>query len=239
MKLRTSWLILFMVLLGISAFAADGPLADVITNAPATNSISKNGTNEVEEPVDPGKNYTNSIGGKLIQVPGGYWAGIYEVTQNEYQQVMGVNGSAFPGESQPVENVCWNDAMTFCEKLTALDLKKKFLPKGYHYTLPTEDEWQSLVGDASLDNAVTSLHALNRAQPSDVGSLAPNNLGLYDIRGNVMEFVFSDPSQPFRFLKGGSYVDFVDVNLRPEFRWYCKPDERMGTFGFRYLLKGP
>jgi formylglycine-generating enzyme required for sulfatase activity len=234
MKLRHLWLVLLTVLLGISAYAAD----DAATNTVTEPVPSKNGTN-VDEPAVPGPTFTNSVNMKLVQVPGGFWAGVYEVTQKEYTAIMGVNGSAFPGDSQPVENVCWNDAVEFCDKLTARDLKKKFLPKGFQYGLPTEDEWQSLVGDATLDNAVTSLGAVNRTQPSDVGSLAPNNLGLYDIRGNVMEFCMSDVSQPFRFLKGGSWQDFVDVNLRPEFRWYCKPDERQGTFGFRVILKGP
>jgi formylglycine-generating enzyme required for sulfatase activity len=43
--------------------------------------------------------------------------------------------------------------------------------------------------------------------------------------------------QPRRFLKGGSWQDSVEINLRPEFRWYCKPDERQNAFGFRGLLK--
>jgi formylglycine-generating enzyme required for sulfatase activity len=238
MKLRYIWWML-MFALALPVLAADGVSADAVTSTGSVTNQSKNGTNDLEEPPVPGKFYTNSVGMKLVQVPGGYWAGVYEVTQKEYLDIMGVNGSAFAGDDQPVENVCWTDAMEFCEKMTARDLKKRALPKGYSYMLPTEDEWQALVGDATLNQAVTSLYAVNRTQTSPVGSLAPNNLGLYDIRGNVMEFCLSDESQPFRFLKGGSWADFVEVNLRPEFRWYCKPDERQGTFGFRCLMKGP
>ena len=133
--------------------------------------------------------------------------------------------------------VSWNDAMEFCRQLTAADLKKNFLPKGYHYSLPTEDEWLSLVGDAPLANAITSLNGNSRSGPSDVGSTPPNNLGLCDVRGNVMEFCLGDVTKPFRFLKGGSWKDNIDVNLRPEFHWWCQPDERMNTFGIRCLLK--
>lgn len=237
MKLRHAFLIL-MVLPVIHLRAEDSapannvPTAGVTTNLPA-----KNGTNEIAEPEAPGKVYTNSAGMMLLQMPGGFWAGKFEVKQSEYEKVVGANPSAFQDELKPVDSVSWNDAMSFCEKMTALDLQKKFLPKGYHYTLPTEDEWQSLVADATLDDAVTSLNGTSRASSSDVGSLGANSLGLYDIRGNVMEFCLCDASQPFRYLKGGSWKDFVDVNLRPEFRWYCKPDETMDTFGFRCLLK--
>jgi formylglycine-generating enzyme required for sulfatase activity len=126
--------------------------------------------------------------------------------------------------------------MTFCKKMTELDLKKKKLPEGYRYVLPTENEWSNLVASATMDQAVASL-TVRRTAPTTVGSLAANSLGLYDVRGNVMEFVLSDESQPYRFLKGGSWADFVEVNLRPEFRWYCRPDEAMNTFGFRCLLK--
>ena len=121
--------------------------------------------------------------------------------------------------------------------MTALDLSKKKIPEGYRYTLPTEEEWTNLLGGATLDSAVTSLTDRSRSGPSDVGSLAPNSLGLYDVRGNVMEFCQSDETKAFRFLKGGSWKDFVDANLRPEFRWYCKPEEKMNTFGFRCVLK--
>jgi formylglycine-generating enzyme required for sulfatase activity len=122
--------------------------------------------------------------------------------------------------------------------MTDLDVKKKAIPDGYHYDLPTEDEWTSLVGGATLDDAVTSLNGNFRTGTSPVGSLRPNSLGLYDVRGNVMEFVRTDESKPYRVLKGGSWQDRVDVNVRPEFRWYATPDERQKNFGFRVVLRG-
>lgn len=203
----------------------------------STNQPAAPATNEIAEAKPPGREFTNSVGMQLVHVPGDFWAGKYEVTQKQYRQVMGDNPSAFPGELHPVENVSWDDAVAFCKKLTELDLKKKFLPEGYHYTLPTEDEWESLVADASLDDAISSIDGNVRTTTSDVGTLHPNSLGLYDVRGNVMEFCMSDESKPFRFLKGGSFQDRTEINLRPEFRWYCKPDERQDVFGIRVLLK--
>jgi formylglycine-generating enzyme required for sulfatase activity len=211
----------------LAAFAADG-------TAEIAAPVSGQDTNAA--PV-PGKIYTNSVGMVLLQMPEGYWAGQYEVTQKEYQKIMGANPSEFTGDTQPVENVSWKNAMDFCDKITAYDFKKKFLPEGFRYTLPTESEWTNLLGGATLESAVTSLGGGRRAGSSPVGSLGPNDLGLYDVRGNVMEFCLGDPTAAFRYLKGGSWADFVDVNLRPDFRWYCKPDETTNTFGFRCLLK--
>lgn len=220
-------LMLFLSFGRITARAAGG----------ATNQPTDSATNLMAEAKPPGAIFTNSTGMQLLKMPGGFWAGKFEVTQKQYQDIIGSNPSEFPGAAQPVEMVSWNEAVEFCSKLTAADLKKKFLPEGFYYTLPTEAEWVSLVGDAALDNAVTSLKGNTRPGPSNVGSTTPNSLGLYDVRGNVMEFCLGDDTKAYRFLKGGSWKDFVDVNLRPEFRWTCKPDERMNTFGIRCLLK--
>lgn len=220
-----------------TTLAADQPSPN--TNAPViavTNTPPPSPTNEVKEIKDPEDIYTNSVDMVLLKV-GGFWAGKFPVTQAEFQKIMGYNPSAFSGGTRPVDSVSYDDATEFCRKMTENDLKEQFLPKGYYYTLPTEDEWQTLVGDAGLDSAVTSLGADSRSGTSPVGSLAANNLGLYDIRGNVSEFCLGDDSKPYRVLKGGSWQDFTEINLRPDFRWYAKPDERRSTFGFRVLLK--
>ena len=209
---------------------ASAPAPIVVTNTPPPPAV----TNDA--PKDPEDIYTNSVDMVLLK-DGGFWAGKFPVTQREFQKVMGYNPSAFSGDSRPVDSVSYEEAVEFCDKMTEKDIKEQSLPKGYFYTLPTEDEWQGLVGDAGLDSAVTSLGAANRSGTSPVGSLPPNNLGLYDIRGNVSEFVLGDDSKPYRVLKGGSWQDFTEINLRPDFRWYCKPDERRNTFGFRCLLK--
>jgi|SRR5882724_2972768 len=223
-------LLLFLSLVGSNALAAGTP-------AGATNQPSDISTNVIEAK-PPGLLFTNSVGMELLKVPGGFWAGKFEVTQKQYQDIMGSNPSEFIATNQPVEMVSWNNAVEFCKKLTAADLKKKLLPEGFYYTLPTEDEWLSLVGNATVEDAITSVKGALRSAPAVVGSTAPNNLGLCDVRGNVMEFCLGDETKPFRFLKGGSWKDFVEMNLRPDFHWWCKPDESANNFGIRCLLKG-
>jgi formylglycine-generating enzyme required for sulfatase activity len=219
----------------LSANAADTPTPTKPSVKPQPTDT--NATNlVVKVAADPDKVFTNSIDMVLLAVPGGFWAGVNLVTQSEYTKVMGGNPSEFVGGSRPVDSITYDDAIAFCQKLTAMDIEKKALPEGYRYTLPTEEEWMSLVDGAGLDSAVTSLDQ-SRSGTSPVGSLAPNELGLYDIRGNLMEFCLSDTSKPFRVLHGGSWHDFAEVNLRPEFRWYGKPDEKLNTFGFRVVLK--
>lgn len=216
----------------LTTIAADPAAPD----SGAKSDKSQSTTSDTKPPEPPGKEFTNSVDMVLLQVPGGFWAGKYEVTQKEYTKVMGSNPSAFPGDTHPVDSISYSDAIEFCKKMTEMDITKKFLPEGYHYTLPTEDEWQSLVAGATADSAVTSLNA-TRTSTSPVGSLAANELGLYDVLGNVTEFCLTDESKPYRLLHGGSWQDFVEVNLRPEFRWYAKPEDKLNTFGFRVLIK--
>ncbi len=201
----------------VVALQAAADQATVASNTSTNQSalVSTNGTkgtNAVVEAKPPGDIYTNSIGMVLIKMPGGFWAGEYEVTQKEYQKIAGTNPSAFAGETRPVDSITWNDALEFCDKLTTHDLETNAVPKGFYYTLPTEDEWQSMVADATLENAVTSQSGA-RESTSPVGSLSPNSLGLYDVRGNLMEFCLTDAAKPYRILHGGSWQDRIEENL--------------------------
>ena len=72
----------------------------------------------------------------------GYWLGQYEVTQAQYEAVMGDNPSWFNGADLPVEYVDWYDARFFCLRLTKLEREAGRLPKGYEYNLPTEAQWE-------------------------------------------------------------------------------------------------
>jgi formylglycine-generating enzyme required for sulfatase activity len=97
-----------------------------------------------------------------VEISRGFWLGRYPVTQGEYQSLMGSNPSLFQAEvvvrkgflgsgrqvkkrslpRHPVEEVCWEDAVAFCRKLTDRERAAGRLPSGYGYRLPTEAEWE-------------------------------------------------------------------------------------------------
>lgn len=135
------------------------------------------------------RNFRNGVGREMVWIPvlkG--WAGAHEVTQEEYERLGGSNPSYFKAPNHPVDSVTWFEAVKFCESLTAHEKALGTLPPGYRYRLPTDEEWNSLVGEQKLDGAVSSLFDRQKST-SPVGSLAPNELGLYDVRGNVWEWV--------------------------------------------------
>ncbi len=158
-----------------------------------------------------GKVFTSSIGMPLVFIEklpagsggkeGGY-VGKYEVTQAEFEKVMGVNPSAFQGDPrQPVENMSWTDASQFCQKLN--EQEKNALPDGMHYALPTEAQWSYFAADAAKEGAV-----VGKIKPDDttapVGSTQlPNKYGLYDVLGNVWEWC--DGSAGDKPYRGGAY----------------------------------
>ena len=140
----------------------------------------------------------------------GYWLGKYEVTQAQYEAVMGINPSAFKGADQPVEWVSWFDATNFCAKLTEIERVAGHLPEGYEFTLPTEAQWEYAcrAGTATAFNNGTNIPTVKQEMDepcsyldkvgwydynSDdtthpVGQKQPNAWGLYDMHGNVWEW---------------------------------------------------
>jgi formylglycine-generating enzyme required for sulfatase activity len=127
--------------------------------------------------------------------------------------------------------------MAFCAKLNSKE--KTDLPDGFSYTLPTQDQWLMLMGNASLSDAVIKLNNGNCSSTAPVGSLGANSLGLYDTRGNVMEWCLDPQDQPYRVLRGGAWDTCVEVNARPVFLWKVKPDDAKNSYGFRVILSGP
>jgi formylglycine-generating enzyme required for sulfatase activity len=179
---------------------------------------------------------TNTVGIVLVKISPGLWAGKFETTQSAYEKITHGNPSNFQGADRPVDSVSWNDAMVFCGKLTAQEQSAKELPDGFNYTLPTQSQWLSLMGDASVKDAVMKLNNPSSSSTAMVGSLGENSLGLFDTRGNVMEWCFDSPDNSVRVLKGGAWDTFSEVNARPEFRWYAPPDEAKNSYGFRVIL---
>ena len=74
-----------------------------------------------------------------VTISKSYYLGLYEVTQGQYENVMGSNPSRFKGSKNPVEMVSWDDAVSFCKKLSELPEEKA---AGREYRLPTEAEWE-------------------------------------------------------------------------------------------------
>ena len=164
-----------------------------------------------------------------------YYIAETEVTQAQWYAVMGTNPSSFTGDDRPVERVSWNEAQVFCRRLSQLT--------GKTYTLPTEAQWEyaarggkkskgykysgsNTIGDVAwcANNSSSQTHAVKQKQP--------NELGLYDMSGNVWEWCSdwygsyrsssqTNPTGPSsgsrRVLRGGSWfgnVGFCRVSLR-------------------------
>src|SRR5205085_1896495 len=143
--------------------------------------------------------------------------GKYEMTQREYQAVVGSTPSQFPGDlNRPVETVSCLDATNYCALLTQQELAAGRIPPGSHYRLPTEAEWEcaARAGTSTRfyygdDPGLTGLtnHAWYGAnsgfKPQPVGLKLPNVWGLYDMEGNVWEWC-QDWYGPY---PGGSTTD--------------------------------
>ena len=174
----------------------------------------------------------------------------YEVTQEEWQAVMGNNPSNFKGSKRPVENVSWNDCQEFIRKLNTMTRKQ--------FRLPTEAEWEFASRDGiksqgykySGSNNLNSVawYADNSGDTThDVGQKSPNELGIYDMSGNVWEWCsdwdgnYSSSSQTnptgsysgsFRVCRGGSRRYYAG-SCRVSFRDRNTPDYRDDYLGFR------
>ena len=206
----------------------------------------------------------------------GFWMGKYEVTQAQWEKVMGNNPSYFKGADRPVEQVSWNDAQEFLKKLNATHPSP--LPRGEQretslsggagggllFRLPSEAEWEYAVragtqtaysfGDnpAQLgEYAWFDGNSGNETHP--VGKKKPNAFGLYDMHGNVWEWVAdtwhdnydgapTDGSiwgslgdEKTKVLRGGSWNDGPDC-CRSAYRLRNAPDGRNNIIGARVVV---
>jgi len=127
-----------------------------------------------------------------------YFIGQTEVTQAQWKAVMGYNPSEFVGDDLPVVTISWNEAMQFCENLN----RTGEAPKGWKFMLPTVIQWEyaacggnkskgyTYSGSNNIDEVAWYMNNSSRTQP--VGKKQANELGLYDMTGNVNEWCLDD-----------------------------------------------
>ncbi len=163
----------------------------------------------------------DAMPGFKVEIKKQFYIGVYEVTQQQWQKIMGNNPSLFKNDSsanKPVENITWNDAKAFIKKLNAADKRNV-------YRLPTEFEWEYAARAGAQDDIawkeISVSAVLGGNAPVRGGTKKPNAWGLYDMLGNVWEWVddfynekiFADPVQPNKgtqhVLKGASFTGDV------------------------------
>ena len=188
----------------------------------------------------------------------GFWMGKFEVTQAQWQAVMNTNPSYFKGANRPIESITWNDAQDFLKKLSGGNAA---------FRLPSEAEWEyacragttmpfyfgetistdqaNYDGDYTYGNGKKGQY---RQQTTDVGSFPPNDFGLYDMHGNVWEWVADTYHDNYngaptdgsawnsggsdRVLRGGSWYNGPG-SVRSAVRSGYDPAGRNDFIGFR------
>jgi formylglycine-generating enzyme required for sulfatase activity len=218
-----------VVMLLLSATAAPAAELGPGTSATAADTSAEEKAAQLLELFESDSDITNSLGMLLVHVPQGYRVAQYEVTQAQYQEVMGSNPSKFQGPQRPVEQVSWSNAKTFCERLTQKDKDAGVIPPGYAYALPTESQWEYYVDEARIDDSITS-HLGDRRNTENVGGLPPNQFGLHDTRGNVWEWCATPVA------RGGSWQSHEDY-LAIAFRFTGDPNLKFDDIGFRVVLQ--
>lgn len=191
---------------------------------------------------------------------GDFYIGIYEVTQAQWLAVMGSNPSHFVGDSLPVEQVSWEDAQQFCAMLSQMT--------GLRFRLPTEAEWEyaarggmasrGYIFSGSNDKDACAWYCVKSSGCTHrVGLLKPNELGLYDMSGNVAEWC-ADWMAPYselidghgstlinphgprsgdsRVLRGGHYNSTSPGCTVYDRGWYL-PSGRYEYYGLRLVME--
>ena len=196
----------------------------------------------------------------MVTLTKGFWMMETEVTQKQWEAVMGKNPSGFKGGELPVENVSWYDCQEFCKKCSKL---------GLPIQLPTEAQWEyacrawsatsyfwgnALNGDKANCNGLfpygMDVKGAFAGQTVPVGCYDPNPWGLYDMHGNVWEWCedlfeayskenVTDPigesENTDRVIRGGSW-NYAASECRSETRYGKPPKERGKHLGFRGVV---
>ena len=198
--------------------------------------------------------------GHRVALPKPLYIGKYEITQEQYQQVVGSNPSRFSGRKLPAEQVPWHDAREFCKQVA--DLTKS------NIRLPSEAEWEYACragtktaycsGDTEKDLGEFAWYGSNSGNRTHaVGQKRPNAFGLYDMHGNVSEWCEDDwhkryegapnnghawidkPRGETRVTRGGGWRQLRPEYCRSTFRSAGNPHGRSAYIGLRVLLELP
>jgi formylglycine-generating enzyme required for sulfatase activity len=200
--------------------------------------------------IEPGQ-FSMGTKGRQVKITHPYCLGKFEVTQGEWKKIMGTPyKQAKEGDNLPVGNVSWNDAEMFLSRLAAKEPTS-------HYRLPTEAQWEyaARAGTSSrfsFGKALSDLHVYGNCsqsgQPTPGGTFLHNPWGLYDMYGNVSEWVADwtgplpneparDPAGPLtgteKVRRGGSFR--YSVHCDSAYRTSSKPEHRKDDIGFRIV----
>ncbi|MGE4495902.1 MAG: formylglycine-generating enzyme family protein [Methanosarcina sp.] len=205
-------------------------------------------------PEEKGRSYSESpVHRVTIQNP--FYIGKYQVTQKQWTKIMETSPSNFKDEARPVELVSWENVQEFIEKLNAVENTTK-------YRLPSEAEWEYacragtqsryFFGDDESKLDDYAWHSRNSGRKTrPVGKKKPNLWGLYDMHGNVWEWVqdrwhenydgspsdgsaWEDGNSSNRVSRGGSWYCDVD-SCRSAARFSREPEKRLANLGFRLV----
>ena len=188
-----------------------------------------------------------------VRITKPFYMGVTEVTQRQYDWVVGENPSYFKGADNPVEQVSWSAVTEFCKIMSQRAQKT--------VRLPTEAEWEyacraGSTGKYCFGNSERQLgdyawyddNSGNKTHP--VGQKKPNAWGLYDMHGSVLEWCadwygeyppgeVSDPTGPstgrYRVVRGGSWRYYANYS-RSANRYYCDPTFTYFSLGFRVVF---
>lgn len=183
-----------------------------------------------------------------------FYISAFEITQEQWIEAMGLNPSLSQlGGKYPIENISWNEVNEFIQKLNQFS--------GKNYRLPTEAEWEFAskggihmesfyFSGSNVPSSVGWFYSNSDSKIHEVGQKAPNTLGIYDMTGNVSEWVQdwfnfyeeseqNNPSGPaygdLKINRGGSCIA-SSKNCRNTYRSLNSPNDKSGEIGFRLVL---